>query len=183
VNRSPSGRPPGPPPPSGNPSRGRRGRVGRWVALPARERRLTLEATLLLAASWGAVRLLPFRWYAPLLGRQERPSIPGDAPHPAGAAHPDGGGAGTTPDEEVAREVGRSLRRGARHLPWHSTCLMQAMAGKMMLRRRGCEAIVYFGVGRGADAGRSFHAWLRTGAVWVSGEREAPGHVVLSVFH
>lgn len=143
---------------------------------------MAAEALLLLAAAWPVVRLFPFRWYAPVLGQQQRPPRGRDADPPlpaAGLAEP---GAAQAVSEQTARDVARALARAARYLPVHATCLMLAAAGKVMLRRRGCPGTVYFGVAPGDDGSRSFHAWLRSGAVWVSGGREAPGHTVLSVF-
>jgi hypothetical protein len=145
----------------------------RWLRLAPAERRLAAEAALLLMLAWGAVRLLPFRWYAPLLGRQVPP--PGDADEHREHGEP-------ASSDAAAHDVARALGRASGRLPWHSTCLMRVAAGKVMLRRRNRPGTVYLGVAGDPSSGPGFHAWLRSGAVWVSGAREAPGHTVLSAF-
>jgi hypothetical protein len=142
----------------------------RWI--PVSELRAAVEAVLLLSTAAVAVRALPFRWYAPFLGRQER----------ASPYVPEALGAGGVPYDATAAVVRLGLDRAARRLPWHSTCLMRALAGRVMLRRRGCPATVYLGVARGAGGEQGFHAWVEAGAVSVSGGGEAPGHTVVSVF-
>lgn len=139
----------------------------RWLRLSKDERRRTREAAGLLTVAWLAVRLLPFGWYACVLGR---PANAG--PPPSG--HPDA--------EMIARDVGRAMRRAAAHLPWRSTCLMRAFAGKAMLRRRQCPALVYLGASRRRNVGMAFHAWVRVGTVSVSGGQTAPRCTVVATF-
>jgi hypothetical protein len=90
--------------------------------------------------------------------------------------------AGAGDADLAARAVGRALRRAARHLPWRSTCLMRALAGKTMLRRRRCPATVFLGVARREGTELGFHAWIRAGGVWVSGGAEAPAFTVVATF-
>jgi hypothetical protein len=130
--------------------------------------------------AWAAVRLLPCRWYAPLLGRQETVPPPSGDPEPEPSTARAADGTSNSHDD-VALTLMRCLRRGCRFLPWHSTCLMQAMAGQVMLRRRSLPGVVYFGFRRGGG-GQDFHAWLQLGGVPVSGGRDATDCVVLAIF-
>lgn len=139
-----------------------------WFRLSRAERRLALEAALLLAVAWPTVRLLSFRLYGPMMGRPGEATF--DPPESIAGA------------ESVARGVGRALRRADRHLPWHSTCLMRALAGQIMLRRRRCPGTVYVGVERREEAAHGFHAWLLAGAVPVTGAREASRFIVIATF-
>jgi len=144
-------------------------RLRSWLRLPRAERRHTLEAALLLMVACVAVRLLPFRWYVRAMGR------PGGAPV--------GVPGSATGVDQIARDVSRALRRASRHLPWHSTCLMRALAGRAMLRRRNCPGTVYVGVERREGTDHAFHAWLVAGAVPVSGVREASRFTAIATFH
>ncbi|MFC1451961.1 lasso peptide biosynthesis B2 protein [Verrucomicrobiota bacterium] len=123
-------------------------RLARFLRLPALERRLILEAAAWLALAEAAIHLLPFRRIAPHLGHHMS-ETPERAP-------PEG--------EGTAKQVGYAVRRAARHLPWRCRCLVQAMAGKVMLGRRDIQSTLYLGVARGEPDIRA-HAWLRVGGV------------------
>ncbi len=135
--------------------------MGRSLCHKARKY-LSLERTncwLLLEASTGLgcasllLACVPFRHIAQWLGR------PGgeDSPNPPPA------------EEEIARQVGWAVEKAARHLPWESRCLAQALAGWWMLGRRRIGGVLYFGVAR--EEGKAFcaHAWLRCGTRIVTG--------------
>src|SRR5215831_18014858 len=51
-------------------------------------------------------------------------------------------------------EIGRIVNAVARHLPMPMTCLVQALAAKAMLRRRGCQSTIRFGVRAESTGGR-----------------------------
>lgn len=57
--------------------------------------------------------------------------------------------------------VGRAVQRAGRRLPWHSTCLDQAIAAQLMLRWRGRPGVAVIGL-RPGTSGASWpaHAWL-----------------------
>lgn len=79
-----------------------------------------------------------------------------------------------------AREVARRANRVADRLPWHSTCLVRAMAVRLLLRRRGSRgAAIRFGVRR-QDGLLQAHAWLLLDGTILSGGEEADGYVPLA---
>jgi Transglutaminase-like superfamily len=80
----------------------------------------------------------------------------------------------------VARILGRTVARDARRLPWHPTCLRQAVAVQRMLRRRGIPGRLHLGVASIADA--EAHAWVTVGDQPVIGAREQERFVPLAVF-
>jgi hypothetical protein len=82
----------------------------------------------------------------------------------------------------VGRDVRRALGRASRHLPWHSTCLMRAIAGRIMLRRRQCPGTVFVGVERRQGSDHAFHAWLLAGGVPITGVSEARRFTVVATF-
>ena len=82
---------------------------------------LFAEAAAALGIATAAVRCLPFRVLARRLGRMASESAP---------------------DEPSARladltEIRWALNAAAHRFPWACSCLVQAVAGKAMLRRRG----------------------------------------------
>ncbi len=106
---------------------------------------------------------LPFR----LTARFFRQRRPGEAPN---AEEP-----GLT-----GRAIGRRVARVADRLPWKSTCLVRALAGSLLLARRGVASHIRFGV-RKEDGKLAAHAWLMTGDVTVlGGGPEMDGYVPLA---
>ena len=79
----------------------------------------------------------------------------------------------------VAEEVGWAVTRAARHVPFKAVCLPQAMAARIMLRRRGVDSVLHFGarigqdrIGQdkiGPDKPIDAHAWLDAAGVEVTG--------------
>lgn len=121
-------------------------------------RLLVIEAMLWLIVAVAAVRLVPFRRLAPLLGP---------------AVGPESDRAGATADEtqkRLARHIGAAVRRGARALPGQVLCLPQAMAAKAMLGRRGIRARLHLGaVPVQGAAGLNAHAWVTVDGMPVTG--------------
>ncbi len=74
----------------------------------------------------------------------------------------------------VPAEIGRAVAKVARHLPFPVKCLPQAIAAQWMLRRRGIQATLVFGVRRNDAPERTldFHAWLMFGREVIIGGHE-----------
>lgn len=136
--------------------------------MPGDERRAHAEATALFWYFTIALKVVPFRRFRRVLG------APGLGPDPVRPA----------PSVPVGREVGlvgRSIRRLARHHP--DTCLAQALAGRVMLRRRCLPSTISFGVRGDVDGGHQFHAWLLHGGRIVSGGPAVRSFSVIATFH
>jgi hypothetical protein len=74
--------------------------------------------------------------------------------------------------------MGRMVTRVAALLPWHPTCLRQAMAVRWMLRRRAVPTLTHLGI---ADvASMDAHAWVTVHDVTVVGARARPFIAVAS---
>lgn len=116
------------------------------------------EAAAALGLAWLLVFVLPFRFVAGLLGLERSGGVPAD----------------DVPADQIrARAVAGRVLRVARRLP-PTTCLVRALAGWLMLRRRGIGALVRLGVR--SESGRvSAHAWLVLGQRVLMGGEEAGG--------
>lgn len=121
-----------------------------------------LEAVLALCLAWLLVFRLPFRLLARLFG---------------GIADPGAALAGAerlpATQQSRARGVGRIVDAMAVRLPWHSTCLVRCVAGRLMLTRRAIAGHILFGVDR-RQGTLAAHAWLVVGGEPVIGGAEAP---------
>lgn len=134
---------------------------------PARmaHRLRVLEAAAALSLVSVLLAVLPFRILARLAGRPEHGMNP----------------PGPTPDA-AAVAVGMSIAAAARRLPWHPMCLAQALAGSLMLRRRGLPATLCFGVAR-KDGKLQAHAWLICDGGTVCGGPAAAGLTAIASLH
>lgn len=121
------------------------------------------EAIAALIVAWILVFIVPFRWGRRCFGRvisaTEQPPFPP-----------------TSPQLARAQWVTRRLYHIAHGLPWHSSCLVLALSGRMLLARRGIRgSVVRFGVK--VENGRvDAHAWLMLGTTTLLGGNEAEGY-------
>ena len=123
--------------------------------------RLVAEAALCLGVARLAL-LLPFRVISPRLGRLAalEPQVQDQ-------------------DHELGLRVGWAVEAAARRVPWRAVCLPQAIAAKLMLRRRRVASTLYLGIE--SDTRLTPHAWLQVGDRIVVGARPRPC-VPLSAF-
>jgi hypothetical protein len=141
-------------------------RLTSFLRLPWPEKRLYTEALCLTGLVRLAVLLLPFRWLAPHLGQ---PMLESPAEE-------------NNFQLEAARRVGRVVETVSRYTPWASKCLVQAIAGKFLLRQRGIGSTLYLGVGQDEEKGLIAHAWLRCGGVILTGEEGRERFTVVGKF-
>ncbi|GAB7554711.1 hypothetical protein NRB_42240 [Novosphingobium sp. 11B] len=124
------------------------------------ERRCLAEAMLLLVLAAVALRILPLR----LLGRIA-------AAGPFGASPP-------TPErsEVLTWMVGWAIDRAAKRSPLRALCFEQGMAAQIMLRRRGIDSTLLYGIAAMPGSSRSIraHVWIETAQFPVIGAPE-PG--------
>lgn len=143
-----------------------RDKTGKFIRLSGNEKQLLLEAAVLLGLARAAVLLVPFRRLAGCLGR-----------HMAESSMTVEAG-----EKKVAAQVSKAVQTAGRHLPWECTCLVQALAGNIMLKRRRLPHTLYLGVARESDQELSAHAWLRCGDVVVTGGAGRERFTVVSTF-
>jgi hypothetical protein len=131
---------------------------------PARIYLFAVETAVALSLTRLAASL-PFRW---LMLRQQTVLM---SPLPVDSL----------PHDPRARAVRRMIHRVGRRLPWKTTCLIDALAARALLRRRGVPSILHFGMTR-KDGALTAHAWLETGDGVVCGGGEADRFVHLGGF-
>jgi hypothetical protein len=69
----------------------------------------------------------------------------------------------------IAEDIRWAVTRAACHIPFNAVCLPQAMAARVMLKRRGIKSVQHFGAGKGEDKPLDAHAWLDAAGVEVTG--------------
>ena len=136
--------------------------VSKFLALAPAERRLLVGAATLLAMIALVLRLLPFRTLrriAASLGHP--PARPARRPHPS------------------ADRIAWAITVASRYLPGTRSCLPQALAAELLLRRHEHPATLRLGVAR--NDGRDFraHAWVESEGRVVFGATHQPGYTPL----
>jgi hypothetical protein len=116
----------------------------------------------LLAFMRAAIVLVPLRWFLRALGMSPvRDCGPGlDAsPSPDKLMEP---GSDSPFPENLAQasKIAWALQAAAARTPWQSACLTQALAGSILLRRRGIPFTLNLGVTGDVASGIMAHAWL-----------------------
>ena len=102
--------------------------------------RLLGEAVAALGLATLAVRLLPFRRAVTAGGLRLGQPRTADIP-----------------------EIRWSIETASRRLPWRSVCFPKGLALQAMLRRRGVDARLHYGVGTGDDGALEAHVWVAAG--------------------
>jgi hypothetical protein len=122
-----------------------------------RHRLRVIEAACALSLARLLLRVLPFSRIARRAGTTDAGE---DAP------------ARVTSDSKAAA-VGAAVDGAAARLPWYSSCLVRALAGRLMLARRRIPSTLVLGVAKDAETLHA-HAWLIAAGGTVCGGREVP---------
>ena len=119
----------------------------RFLALDRTQRRLVIEAAGLMVVGWAGLRLVRFVTLRRVLDRVVGLT---SASHPSAA-------------EDVVPRVRRAVNAVAARCP-PATCLVQALAADVMLRRRQVPCTLQFGVRFSEGAGDPLegHAWAES---------------------
>ena len=67
-------------------------------------------------------------------------------------------------------------------LAWSNLCLVNAVAAKLMLRRRGISTQLFLGLAKDGEQNLEAHAWLSCGDLFVTGETDHERFVVMTSF-
>ncbi len=152
-------------------SRSIRRPLRRFAQVDSRRRALVIEAVALLPLARLGLIVVSF----PKLARRLGDFVPPNDPR-ALAAREAGAQAA------LAEEIGWAVTRSARYVPFKAVCLPQAMAARVMLKRRGVSSAMHFGAARGQDKPLDAHAWLDAAGVEVTGYPVAKTFVEIACF-
>ena len=131
------------------------GRGWRYSKRAIRFSPFLLEAFCELCIARFKVWFVPFRRYKKELGKHMHTS-------PEQVAET---------DMRLSKRLGWAVRKAAKLTPFRSTCLVQAMAAKRMLNKRGISSTLYIGLAKDERAAKAIsnHAWLRAGSDIITG--------------
>lgn len=128
----------------------------KFCKLPRAEKVLLMEAFYRLLTARLAIFIFPFRKIAPRMGEHMKETPVEEQPQYT----------------QTLLYIQRAIRRAGQYTPWESTCLVQSVAGQMMLKRRKIPSTLYLGVAKEKKGEKKLkaHAWLRSGSVILTGQ-------------
>jgi len=147
--------------------------VRRFGQIENRQRLLLAEAAVWLWLARLALIVVPF----PRLARRLGTVLP-----PAEARAVQAQWRAQPRAEATAAVIGWAVTRAARYVPFRAVCLPQAMAARMMLKRRGIGSVLHFGAILGQEKPIDAHAWLDAAGVEVTGYPVARNYAEIACF-
>ncbi|WP_294002972.1 lasso peptide biosynthesis B2 protein [Sphingomonas sp.] len=126
------------------------------------DRLVLLDALASLALASALIRLAPFERAVRSASRR-RPGTP-------------------RASDATVRRVVWSVDAAAARVPWKAMCFQRGLAVQRMLRRRGLDAFLHYGLGHGGARDLEAHVWVTVGGVVVIGGEEARRFHQVAVF-
>jgi len=145
----------------------------RFGQIDHHSRSLLAEAVVCLLVARLALIFIPF----PRLARHLGTFVP-----PTSARASQMQTEATAEQMRLAEEIGWAVTRAARYVPFKAVCLPQAMAARVMLKRRGVASVMHFGAAKGVDKPLDAHAWLDAAGVEVTGYPVAKNFAEIGCF-
>lgn len=131
-------------------------KIKHFLSLPIRTKLLYIEAYIFLGYS-RVLKMIPFVKVAPYLGQKMEETSYNI----------------NKENKNKLIEISQMIQIASKHTFWESQCLVKAMAGFFMLKRRGLDSTIYLGTKRNEEGKMIAHAWLRSGPFVLTG---AEGH-------
>ena len=144
------------------------GRSASKMSRGAAEMLMACEALALLAIFRAGLALLPARTIIRGITRGRPEAAREGEKAPAGLGRTE-----RQREQDVARRVEWAVAAAARHSVVEFVCFPQALAGYVMLRRRGVASELVYGVARSPEGSLMAHTWLMVGDKFVTGGEQA----------
>lgn len=132
----------------------------RWTRLGRRRQFMLIEAVAALAAGSAAIRLLPFKQAVQLGSRRLAANKASD----------------------LIADARWAVEAAARIVPWRAMCIQKGIALQWMLRRRGVDALLHYGVARDSAGEIEAHVWVAAGDQVIIGGDEAQRFHRVAIF-
>ena len=82
----------------------------------------------------------------------------------------------------AVQRVAQAVNAWARRFPWKTVCFQKGLALHWMLRRRGVDSRLHYGVDHHAVKGLRAHVWVSVGGETVMGGEVADEFTCLATF-
>ncbi len=118
--------------------------IRRFLLAPEDRRRLLVEASLRLLLARVALKVWSFKRVVSSIKRR-----------------PSGLETEGRDRERLGHDIAWAIRAAARRLPGTTPCFAEGLAAQAMLRKRGVDAVLYYGAMTDAGRGLTAHVWVR----------------------
>jgi hypothetical protein len=137
--------------------------IHRWSRLDRSKRILLVEAIGAVCVASLAVKLLPFKMAIRLGSRASVPAC-------------------STSRADVLSDVRWAIDAATRNLPWNAVCIHRGLATQRMLRRRGIDARLHYGLAKDDEKALRAHVWVDALGETLVGGDEAGDYVRVATF-
>lgn len=79
----------------------------------------------------------------------------------------------TKAEDDYALHLSKVMSMAASKLPWRTDCLIQCLAVKWILRRKGISSVFFLGVNHRSEKEFTAHAWLKIGNITIPQDRHS----------
>ena len=142
-------------------SKARLRRINRLRRLGATRLSLLFEAAGTLAAVSLALRALPFKRVIRMGSVTLRPRL----------------------QSASGNDCVWAVEAAARRMPWRTVCIQQGIAAQRMLRRRGIDAVLHYGIANRPDQTKlEAHVWVTVDGKALIGGAEASGFAPVAAY-
>lgn len=160
--------------------------LSRFLRKPFSEKKLFLEALLLIALTRFVIVFLPFKALGWLIGKArpvpENLRFDGNTMVCENASFTTDSNMDQPELYTMVYSIAKVIRRVSNRVPWEATCLVQAAAGKIMLNRRNLPGSLFLGVNKHDLRNMEPHAWLTSDSKVILGGGELEKYTVVSTF-
>ncbi|MEI5907727.1 lasso peptide biosynthesis B2 protein [Bacillus spongiae] len=140
-------------------------KIALFLSLNNKTKWIFIEAFFYLALG-RIMKELPFKKVAPSFGRHMK-----ESPFELEGVN-----------VKKAKQVSQAIHIMSRYTFWESQCLVKAIAGMKMMKRRKIETTLYLGTAKDEEGKMIAHAWLRSGSIYITGYEEMKRFTVVGTF-
>jgi hypothetical protein len=87
-----------------------------------------------------------------------------------------------TDNTKLLQKINIGILRGSTYSPWRTKCFEQALAAKIMIKRRHITSTIFFGIRKNDKSKLLAHAWLIANDFIVTGGPKIDQYTVITSF-
>ena len=142
------------------------------------ERKVLNQTFLWLIYASVLARVIPLKWFSSLLGDYNSDRLSADKADSVGGKEINL----DSKQLELILVLNKNIRRIKRILPWKVKCFEEAIAAKKVLGKYKIETTIYLGVAKNEEKSLVAHAWLKSGGIFISGEKGHKKYAVVGYY-
>jgi hypothetical protein len=127
----------------------------KYYSIEKTERKILNRTFIWLIYAFILVRIVPLRWFSHLLG-EFNSEINCDL---------------SENEIKLIAITKKNIRRLKKRIPWKVKCFEEAIAAKKVLEKYKINSTLYLGVNKSVKNSLIAHAWLKSGEVFITGEK------------